>query len=125
MSVFIVSARIDGRGGIHPFGTYGKSQSGSKVDIGGKTYTVTKDGRVNIPKSIMDKGIKGKDGRMRLAIQFSTQNGIEGWKNVKAITSKPLKIDANKITGDKVSKHRLKDRDELLPKDSGEVNWSF
>jgi hypothetical protein len=124
MTTYIVSARNDGRGGIKPFGTYGKNQAGAKVDIGGKYYTVTKDGRVNIPKHIMDMGTKGKDGRMRIDITFSAEKGKHGWRQVKTIVSNPLKADANKETGDKPSRFRMKNREELLPKDSGEANWS-
>lgn len=147
MATFIVSQRIDGRGGIKPFGTYGTNQAGSKVDIGlqnkngsPKLMTVTKDGRVNIPKSVFDKvGIKGKDGRKRISITFSTAGGTDGWNDVKAIAQKPLSIDKNLNTYDRQTKFRttkqqasgngdISDLDyegeELKPSDSGDYNWS-
>ena len=69
MPEMIVVARKDGRGGIKPFGKYGKKQAGSMVKIGDKDYKVTKDGRVNIPKKYMEKyGITGDDGRKRIAL---------------------------------------------------------
>lgn len=123
---FIVTARSDGRGGFKPFGTYGKHQAGAKVDIGGKSYTVTKDGRVNIPVKIMERfGLKGEDGRNRITMQFSAGKGKEGWKEIKSVIKKPVEADKDKKTGKIVTEHREgKDRDVLKPKDAGDYNWS-
>ena len=125
----IVVARKDGRGGIEPFGTFSKAQAGAKVQIGDKSYTVTKDGRVNIPKFIMDTGIKGTDGRMRLAIGFRTEKGGDGWKQVKAITLKPDILNGSSVKGDRIkslptSNQEDKERGVLTPKDSMDYNWS-
>ena len=127
----IVVARNDGRGGIKPFGTYSKQQAGAKVYIGEKSYTVTKDGRVNIPKSIMDKGIKGSDGRMRISIGFRTDSvqfaSLDRWKSVKSVIVKPDKADKNALQGSKISKFKLnrKGKDEdLKPLDTKDYNWS-
>ena len=127
----IVVARSDGRGGIKPFGTYGKQQAGAKVFVGEKSFTVTKDGRVNIPKSIMDTGIKGSDGRMRISIGFRAESkeaaGIDRWKSVKSIIVKPSKEDKNAVHGDKITKFRLNRKGknaDLKPLDTKDYNWS-
>lgn len=123
---FIVTARADGRGGFKPFGTFSKKQAGAFVTMGDRQYKVTKDGRVNVPKSIMDKfGVTGDDGRKRITMQFTTAKGKEGWKDVKAAIKKPVDDDKNASTGKVAVKHRVgKDREALVPKDSGDYNWS-
>lgn len=123
---FIVTQRIDGRGGIKPFGTFKGGQQGAGVMIGDKTYKVTSDGRVNIPKSIMDKfGVEGSDGRKRVTIHFSAGKGKEGWKDVSAAIKKPVDDDRDKRTGAVVTKHRVGvDRNVLKPKDSPDRTWS-
>ena len=92
----IVVARKDGRGGVRPFGSYNKTQAGATVSIMNKDYKVTTDGRVNIPKSIMDKGIKGADGRMRIEMRFATKSVVisgkkDYWNTVIAEVRKPVK----------------------------------
>lgn len=53
MSRFVVTARKDGRGLVRPF-VDGEKHTGEPFYIGGQSLKVTKDGRVYIPKSIMD-----------------------------------------------------------------------
>ena len=52
--VYIVADCV-GRGHIKPFGRFTGAQRGTEIDIGGKNYKVTSDGRVSIPKRIMEK----------------------------------------------------------------------
>lgn len=124
---FSVVADSTGRGHIRPFGTYGAKHAGAMVTIGDKRYKVTSDGRVNIPKAIMDRyGITNSDGRKVINIQFGTRPGKDYWKDVKAIVKKPLVKNKDIPTGRTVKRHRIsrpKDN-RLKPRDSGDINWS-
>ena len=124
MSTFIVRERSDGRGGIKPFNTYNKTQAGAYVTIGSTKIKVTSDGRVNIPKEVMRTyGIKGDDGRYRIGITFSTKGGKDGWKNVKAVVTKPLEKDKNAKQGATIKKSGSKGG-VLKPSDSSDYTWS-
>ena len=138
MREVIVVARKDGRGGIKPFGTYSKRQKGAKVEIGKKQYKVTSDGRVNIPKKVMNElGIMGNDGRMRVAIDFTSKQSISKkgeetnhWKVLAATISKPGMESRDSKTGD----FALYDMDEsgwgfdmvdeLLPESDADYTWT-
>ena len=127
MARFIVSARSDGRGGFRPFGSYGKAQAGASVSIGERRYAVGVDGRVNIPKSIMQQyGVKGDDGRMRISVEFATQSGADGWSEVGGVVSRPSILDKNTATGAIAGKISVSDPSfaALEPYDSGDYNWS-
>ena len=87
---FYVTQRSDGRGGIRPFGNYSKGQAGAEVKIGEQIYKVTTDGRVNIPKSIMEKYGVGEPGKKSIGISFSAARKTEGgWRNVSAVVYTP------------------------------------
>ena len=94
-----------GRGSIAPFAKYTKRQAGAMVDIGGKKYKVTTDGRLNIPKKIMEKyGVMGDDGRNRIVIDFSTKPSTKKsihWKSVATFISEPHHQSKNLQTKDK------------------------
>lgn len=121
MSNIIVVARADGRGGCKPFGTYSKEQAGSMVTIGAKDYKVTSDGRVNIPKSIMEEyGRKGTDGRNRIEIHFATESGKDYWKNVKTQIGKPVERYKDAKTGMPV-KRLTEKREEILTAVGGDT----
>jgi len=126
MGAFTVVARADGRGGLKPFGTYGAKQAGAMVRIGDKDYKVTTDGRVNIPKSIMDTyGELNKQGRRVINIKFKTAPGKDHWKQVDAEIKRPDKSTVGQRTGSKPRKMNIKDYvDELQPKDSNDGSWS-
>ena len=125
---FLVVARSDGRGGFRPFGTYTASQAGADVTIGDGTYKVGKDGRVNIPRAVMEAvGIKGDDGRNRVVIEFSSAPE-SGGKQLAAAVSKPPESLRNAKTGDA---GKVPDIDPVTledyviePRDSGDYNWS-
>lgn len=124
MSTFIVKARSDGRGGIKPFNTYNKMQAGAYVTIGDTKIKVTSDGRVNIPKVVMDKyGIAGDDGRKRIGITFTTKGGKEGWKDVKAMVLTPQDKDKNGKQGNTIKKAGMKGG-VLKPSDGSDYTWS-
>jgi len=125
---FVVVARSDGRGGFRPFGTYTGSQAGAKVSIGDGTYKVGQDGRVSIPRSVMESiGIKGDDGRYRVVVEFSSAPG-SGGKQLAAAVSKPPDSLRNGKTGDigRVRDiHPVTLEDYVIePHDSGDYNWS-
>lgn len=121
---FIVTARSDGRGGFRPFGSYSSSAAGGKVNIGEKTYQIGRDGRVNIPKSIMEQyGRIGRDGRTRVSITFSSASGIDGWRDLSAIVSNPVETYADAQTGDVVSEYDYQ-APRLLPYDVDDRSWS-
>jgi len=127
MTRFIVVARSDGRGGFRPFGTYSSAQRGATVSIGEHRYTVGADGRVNIPKAVMEQyGVRGEDGRMRVAIEFASQAGADGWGEIAAVVSRPSLLDRNAPTGSLAGKISVFDPrfSALEPYDSGEYNWS-
>ena len=124
MSTFIVTERSDGRGGIKPFNSYSAAQKGATVRIGDKTYKVTSDGRVNIPKAIMQKyGVRGDDGRRRIGIQFSAQGGKDGWKTVAAQIKTPPERAKNQSQGTVITRPPA-DGKYLIPADSGDFSWS-
>ena len=78
MTHYIVRARADGRAGMPMFGLstkQAKSFAGQKVHIGDRVLTVGRDGRINIPRDIMNTyGVKGADGRQRLSITFASDS---------------------------------------------------
>lgn len=126
MARFIIVARSDGRGGMAPFGTYGKGMAGSKVTIGEKVYTVGRDGRVNVPKPIMEQyGVKGTDGRNRVVIEFASKPDTHG-ATVGAIVSRPSPGDKDRKTGALAGKQDIRSPDHvyLEPYDSYDYNWS-
>lgn len=124
MSTYIVRERSDGRGGIHPFGSYRASQKGATVRIGDRDIKVTSDGRVNIPAKIMKEyGIVGDDGRRRLAIRFAAEPGRYGWKKLGAQVANPGEQYKNAGNED-IVKVRTTRKDRLDPKDSPDYNWS-
>lgn len=124
MTFFIVRERSDGRGGIKPFNSYTSAQKGATVTIGDKTLKVTSDGRVNIPASIMKQyGVKGADGRYRIGMQFSSQGGSKGWKQVSATVIKPPERSKDLPQGGVITKPPASS-DKLIPADAGDYTWS-
>jgi hypothetical protein len=121
---FVVTARSDGRGGFRPFGTFGAAQAGREVQIGDTNYKVGKDGRVNIPKAIMNSmGVQGVDGRMRVAIQFASAPSILDIDHYAAVVSSLPGEMMNANTGDIVPR-TITPSSALEPADSMDFNWS-
>lgn len=66
----VVRARADGRGGFSPFRTHPSAHAGEEVAIGNHFVKVSSDGRVNIPKALMEQvGTRGEDGRYRVVVE--------------------------------------------------------
>ena len=135
MREIIITADKKGRGHARPC-NYGRMKEGHRyagpgamVDIGGKKRKVTSDGRVNIPKKVMGEwGIKGNDGRMRIAINFSTKPGKDHWKKVAATISTPGQESKNAKTGT-IAVYDFDDigfpiTDELLPESDEDYTWT-
>ena len=128
MTHYIVRARSDGRAGMPMFGLstkQAKSFAGQKVHIGDRELTVGRDGRINIPRDIMNKyGVKGADGRQRLSITFASDS--DGNLGVLAYTPPLHQMDAR--TGDVTRPYKGLDVDDdeviLEPSDAPDFNWS-
>lgn len=125
---FIVKARVDGRGGARVFGLkpeLTKHFIGNVFRIGGKDIKVTTDGRINIPKVIMDKhGITGTDGRKRISITYSSNTNRAGKQTFGGFVNKPLAKDKNRSNNWRTMTPRKKTKRGLKPKDSPDYNWS-
>jgi len=128
MTHYIVRARSDGRAGMPMFGLstkQAKSFAGQKVHIGDRVLTVGRDGRINIPRDIMNTyGVKGADGRQRLSITFASDS--DGNLGVLAYTPPPHQMDA--ATGDVTRPYKgldvYDDEVTLEPSDGPDFNWS-
>jgi len=128
MTHYIVRARSDGRAGMPMFGLSkkrAKSFAGQTVHIGDRKVTVGRDGRINIPKDIMETyGVVGDDGRRRLSINFASDG--QGNFGVLAYTPPPHQKDAR--TGDLTRPYRALDiyDDEVILElsDGPDFNWS-
>lgn len=128
MGSYIVRARIDGRGGGRVFGLIPKLSKhfiGKMFRIGDTDIPVTTDGRINIPKEIMDRhGILGVDGRKRITITYSSNTNREGDMTYGAFVNKPLSKDKNRDNNWRTVTLRKKTKRGLKPKDSPDYNWS-
>jgi len=125
---YIVKARVDGRGGARVFGLspeLTKKFIGKSFTLGNKSYKVTTDGRINIPKAVMNKyGILGTDGRRRVSITWTSQ-----WNRKKEVTyagfiNKPLAKDKNRSPNWRITKPRKITKRGLKPADGVDYNWS-
>ena len=120
----MVTARSDGRGGIRPFGTYGKAQAGYSVQVGHQTLQVGRDGRVNIPKAVMERyGVLGDDGRRRIEVVFAWHRQGADVPDVGATVATPTYEMRNAKTGD-TARGFAEETNLLEPEDSRDYNWS-
>ncbi len=123
MAHYTIRARSDGRAGMLMFGLPKKDAmkfAGETVYIGDRKVAVGRDGRINIPKDIMDTyGVTGDDGRKRLNISFASDS--EGNLGVLAYTTG--ESQKNAVTGTRARKQTVI-RDYLEPEDAPDFNWS-
>jgi len=93
-------AHADGRGITRPFALstkHAKALAGETVRIGDMEIKVTRDGHLNIPKSIMNEyGAEGDDGRRRIG--FAWLRDTNG--SLIALPYTPRGVDVNAETGD-------------------------
>ena len=111
-----------GRGHIKPFGRFSSAQRGTLVNIGGQNYKVTSDGRVSIPKSVMERyGIKDPaTGRNVVIARCSSKDGNYAVQILKP-KQIPISVKTHQIA-------RLRDvqpgvENVLSPIDAGD--WMF
>ena len=128
MTHYTIRARSDGRAGMSMFGLPRKDAmkfAGETVYIGDRKVAVGRDGRINIPKDIMETyGVMGDDGRRRLSINFASDG--QGNFGVLAYTPPPHQKDAQ--TGDLTRPYKALDiyDDEVVLElsDGPDFNWS-
>lgn len=112
-----------GRGHIKMFGSFGSEQRGESVWIGGKSYTVTSDGRVSIPKSVMNAyGVDNENGRKTIIARCS-YNIRDGFavQVLKPKQAPPVGIKSHTLAKMKYVKPGVEN--VLLPQDGGD--WVF
>lgn len=125
---YIAVSRIDGRAGARVFGlkpSMAKQFKGTLFRVGDALIPVQSDGRINIPKDVMNAiGTTGTDGRKRVTITYTSATERDGTRKFSAFINKPLAKDKNRKTGWKVTKPRQKTKRGLKPSDSGDYTWS-
>lgn len=111
-----------GRGHIKPFGRFTSAQRGTLVEIGGRNYKVTSDGRVSIPKRIMERyGTKDPaTGRNVVIARCSSKDG-----NYAVQILKPKQLPTSVKTHQIARLRNVQPGVEnvLSPMDSGD--WTF
>ena len=108
MARVIVTARSDGRGGFSPFVKHAKSHAGETVYVGGVGRKVSSDGRVNIPKALMEQvGVQGADGRYRVAVETGARTDEDGKVEVGLFITKPPQGMAAAASGDIVPREHF------------------
>lgn len=119
--VFVVADCV-GRGHIKPFGRFTREQRGTLIDIGGKNYKVTSDGRVSIPKRIMEKyGFKDPaTGRNVVIARCSSKDGKYAIQILKP-KQLPLTVKTHQIARLRYVQPGVEN--VLSPCDSGD--WTF
>ena len=110
----IVVSRADGRGGLRIPVQHPKDLAGARFSIAGKALTITTDGRVNIPKSIMEKyGSRLPDGRYALAVDVGYRYTDDELR-VGAYINKDLLPPADVKTGDTFSYRNIDIDNEVI-----------
>lgn len=123
----VVRALSDGRGAARPFGSFSRAQYGEHVYVGDRKIPVAKDGRLIIPKVIMEEyGKQGPDGRYRIVIDFSSSpQERTGKQEYAARVILPDDKDLKSQTGDRPKITRIRrPADRLMPSDSPDMDWS-
>ena len=114
MGVRWVIARSDGRGGLRIPVKNPKDFAFEALDIGGRSVSITTDGRANIPKKIMEEhGVRLPDGRYALAVDVGyryTENSLR----VGAYINKDLLPPADVKTGDTFSYRNIDIDNEVI-----------
>ena len=111
----IVVSRADGRGGLRIPVQHSKDFAGKRFSIAGKALTITTDGRVNIPKSVMEKyGSRMPDGRYALAVDVGYRHD-DGRLKVGGYINELGKVETNYKTGDTISYSDVIDNEVINP----------
>lgn len=121
MARIVVRARADGRGGFSPFRTHPSAHAGEYVAIGNHFVKVSADGRVNIPKSLMEKvGVLGDDGRYRVAVETGARTDPDRGRHYGLYLSTPPESLRNAGSGVVVPEGLPFVGDAILPSDTKE-----
>jgi hypothetical protein len=120
--VYVVADSV-GRGHLKMFGSFGSKQRGTEVMLGGRSYKVTSDGRVSIPKSVMQShGITNDNGRKVITARCS-YNVRDGF-GVQVLSPKQAPPVGTKTHNLAKLKHVKKGVENVLaPSDTGD--WVF
>ena len=111
----IVVSRADGRGGLRIPAQHPKDLAGARFAIAGKTFAITSDGRVNIPKSIMEKyGSRLPNGRYALAVDVGYRYD-EGKFRVGGYINELGKVETDYKTGDTITYSDVIDNEVINP----------
>lgn len=111
----IVVSRADGRGGLRIPAQHPKDLAGACFAIAGKTYPITTDGRVNIPKSVMQKyGSRLPDGRYALAVDVGFRYDADELR-VGGYINELGEVKTNYKTGDTITYSDVIDNDVINP----------
>ena len=111
----IVVSRVDGRGGLRIPAQHSKDLAGARFAIAGKTFAITSDGRVNIPKSIMEKyGSRLPDGRYALAVDVGFRYDADELR-VGGYINELGKVETDYKTGDTITYSDVIDNEVINP----------
>lgn len=111
----IVVSRADGRGGLRIPVQHSKDFSGKRFVIAGKALTITTDGRVNIPKSVMEKyGSRMPDGRYALAVDVGFRYDADELR-VGGYINELGKVKTDYKTGDTITYSDVIDNEVINP----------
>ena len=111
----IVVSRADWRGGLRIPAQHPKDLAGARFAIAGKTFAITSDGRVNIPKSIMEKyGSRMADGRYALAVDVGFRYDADELK-VGGYINELGKVETDYKTGDTITYSDVIDNEVINP----------
>lgn len=111
----IVVSRSDGRGGLRIPVQHPKDFAGVRFAIAGRTFPITTDGRVNIPKSIMRKyGSRMADGRYALAVDVGFRYDADELR-VGGYINELGKVKTDYKTGDTITYSDVIDNEVINP----------
>lgn len=92
-----------------------KDLAGVRFAIAGRTFSITSDGRVNIPKSVMEKyGSRMPDGRYALAVDVGYRYD-DGRFKVGGYINELGKVETGYKTGDTITYSDVIDNEVINP----------
>ena len=122
-------ARSDGRASFRPYGKDWRDHVGETVEVAGRKLRVSKDGRVHIPKSLMQEmGTRNPDGRRVIGIQTGARYDGKGKKARLSLGARVVKLDeeqAKYTTGELIPKEGFKRADLHVLKASDSKDYYY
>lgn len=127
--VLAAVARSDGRASFRPYGKDWREHVGDIVEVAGRELRVSKDGRVHIPKSLMQEmGTRNPDGRLVIGIQTGGRYDGKGKKAHLSLGARIVKLDdeqAKYSTGELIPKEGFKRADLHVLKASDSRDYYY